>query len=250
MRKNEMRKEEKEFANNLDSLGKRWIYNPEPLDTGKPCRKWNRNIFYHPHFYCIDDDCYYEIVFTRQSHEVNMRKIRKVLSHNKDIKIKSVWPNGEEYRNYSYDEDKYITIKTLAEMFSFSNCHICSLLKKNKIQFNILRSGEKIFERKKAIQLIKKQKGKYYPLDSEYIKKTRMKYKITIANLADELGIHWVLLSKYENGYMKRTKNKKIAEKLNNLENFIKENLSRMKTFQGRNNRSFDSYYWRKKQQP
>jgi hypothetical protein len=39
---------EKKFSEYLTQQGKTWRYEPCQLDTGVPCKKWNRNIIYTP----------------------------------------------------------------------------------------------------------------------------------------------------------------------------------------------------------
>ena len=243
-----MKNKEREFADYLDSQGKKWIYKPKALDTGKPRKKRIGNITYTPNFFCIDDNCYYEVVFSRQSHEVNIRKIKGILFINKNITIKSVWPNGEEYGTYPYNKNKYITTEDLKEKFDYGIVHIHQLLNRHNIEYKTLRNTKKVYDKESAIELFNRWQP-YYSIDWRKIKEIRKKYQVPIQKLADFLDIHWVLLSKYENGRSTRTRSKERAMVLNNLEDIVIENIEKLKYVKNnKNNRSFESYYQKRKE--
>lgn len=96
----QMTKAEQRFADFLTKQRKTWQFEPCKLDTGIPCKTHKRNQTYTPDFWCPEDSCYYEVSATRQAYHLSMKKIeaiRKLGPLNKNIPIKIVKPDGQDY---------------------------------------------------------------------------------------------------------------------------------------------------------
>lgn len=81
---------DKEFAENLVSLGVEFIYQPSYFRIG--------DTRYTPDFYVPSEQIYYEVITTRQAMNQDRSKIEMVYKLYPFVKIKICWPDGRSYR--------------------------------------------------------------------------------------------------------------------------------------------------------
>lgn len=87
---------ERSFAREVEAAGKTWIFQPRQFPLPEPHRS------YRPDFYVIEDNCFYEVVATRQAYSYNRTKIaafRAAYPHLRlEIINKGAWDNGPSKR--------------------------------------------------------------------------------------------------------------------------------------------------------